>query len=80
MGKWNGNMFIVLEYLICRPCPEILRRSVCIDLHRGKLDDNLVGSPVELGLGVGLLASLLISPGDGMDSWWFTCSGNGFHE
>ena len=51
-----------------------------LDLQEDKEVDNPVGSAVDLGLGVVLLSSVLISPGDGMDSWWCTCSGNGFHE
>ena len=81
MGKWDYKYVyrprVFYQWTTSRKPEEI---SVYIDLHRGKADDNIVGSPVELELSVGLLASLLISPGDGMDPWRGTDWRNGFHE
>lgn len=46
-----------------------------VNLHREKTFDNLVGSPIVLGLG---MACVLISSGDGVDPWWCTGYRHGF--
>lgn len=73
------EMVIGLKYPICEPCPEILRRTECKSTCTEK-KQLLIDSPVDFDLPVGLLASVLISPGDGMNPWWWTGCRNGFHE